>query len=62
VRFCALDTSAVLGDRPFERMFAADAHGSLWPVASLRGNATRLSLSERSGHEPVGQIGHIGRE
>jgi hypothetical protein len=31
-------------------------------VASFRGNATRLSLSERSGHEPAGQIGHIGRE
>jgi hypothetical protein len=33
-----------------------------WHVASLRGNVTRLSLSERSGHEPAGQIGHIGRE
>jgi hypothetical protein len=31
-------------------------------VASFRGNAGRVSLSERSGHAPAGQIGHIGRE
>ena len=32
---------------------------AVWPVASFRGNAGRLSLSERSGHEPTGQIGHM---
>jgi len=42
--------------------FAAVHEVRFWHVASFRGNVTRLSLSERSGHEPAGQIGHIGRE
>jgi len=35
---------------------------AFWHEASFRGNATGLSLSERSGHEPADQIGHIGHE
>ena len=31
-------------------VFAADAHGRRWHIASIRGNATVRSLSERSGH------------
>jgi hypothetical protein len=40
---------------------AVFAHRLFMALASFRGNAPRLSLSERSGHEPAGQIGHIGR-
>jgi hypothetical protein len=32
------------------------------PIASFRGNPLFWSLSERSGHEPVGKIDCIGRE
>jgi hypothetical protein len=31
-------------------------------LSVISGNATRLSLSERSGHERAGQIDHIGCE
>jgi hypothetical protein len=32
-----------------------------WPITTFRGNAALRSLLERNGHEPVGQIGRIGR-
>jgi hypothetical protein len=38
-----------------------EAKGRLWPIASFRVRETIRSLLERSGHQPAGRAGWLGR-
>jgi hypothetical protein len=44
---------------PLREPMLSSANGH---ISSFRGKTPRLSLSERSGHEPAGMIGGIGRK